>query len=400
MKKSKYNYFISQGDVYYIYNGFSGACVALSAEEYNEFQLLKYSEKNEQEFLRLGLILPDNVDETKRYLAMLETENIHSTRRFYRILTTTDCNARCYYCYEKGIPVQSMDDKKAKDVADFIIRRQRGNKKLFIQFFGGEPLCNIRAIDIISEQLHNIGLSFLSSMTTNGFLINHNIAKKAKNNWNVQRVQITLDGTKNVYEKIKGIDSPNAFERVIENIHSLSSVGIKVSIRLNYSERTKNDILALIDFLSTEYENDKNISVYTYRLFDDKKSIATDEEIYTCLARNGFLREKDKEFPDLVLNPCMARRADSLVILPNGDLAKCSRGLQLKNGIIGSIYQKEELLNGWEELNPVCIKCKHLPLCGGGCKCEEFMQKTFCSINEKEINGKILNLINTKEKNS
>ena len=184
----------------------------------------------------------------------------------------------------------------------------------------------------------------------------------------------------------------------IKNIHTLSSVGIKVSIRLNYSEQTKNDILNLIDFLASEYKNDKNISVYTYRLFNDEKNVHTDEEICACLEENGFLSKKEKDFPDLVLNPCMARRTDSLVILPNGDLAKCSRGLQLRNGIIGNIYQKEELSNTWGQLNPDCIKCKHLPICGGGCKCEEFMKEKFCTLNEEEINKKLFDLIKTKEK--
>lgn len=397
MKFSKYNYVIENAENYYIYNGFSGACVALSAKEYKDFQSKAYKSETLQEFLRLGLIVEDKVDEIARYLSMVQAESICSTKRFYRILTTTACNARCFYCYEKGVPVQTMDDKTANDVTEFIINKQQNVKRLFLQFFGGEPLCNTRAIDIISKKLTEIGLPFQASMTTNGFLFDDVLAQKAKAIWNIQKVQITLDGTKTTYEEIKGFDSSNAFKRVIKNIHTLSSVGIKVSIRLNYSEQTKNDILDLIDFLASEYKNDKNISVYTYRLFDDEKNIHTDEEIRNRLEENGFLSKKEKDFPDLVLNPCMARRTDSLVILPNGDLAKCSRGLQLKNGIIGNIYLKEELPNTWEQLNPDCIKCKHLPICGGGCKCEEFMKEKFCTLNEEEINKKLFDLLKAKE---
>ena len=397
MKHSKYNYFIQNAGNYYIYNGFSGACVSLSVKEYQDFQTQTYTNNILQEFLRLGLIVEDDVDEAARYLSMVKNENALSSKRFYRILTTTACNARCFYCYEKGFPIQTMDDKTANDVADFIINKQQ-NKRLFLQFFGGEPLCNTRAIDIISKKLTEVGLPFQASMTTNGFLVDDVLAQKAKNIWNIQKVQITLDGTKTTYEEIKGFDIPNAFERVIKNIHTLSSIGIKVSIRLNYSEQTKDDIFDLIDFLSLKYKNDKNISVYTYRLFDDEKNVHTDEEICACLEENGFLSKKEKDFPDLVLNPCMARRTDSLVILPNGNLAKCSRGLQLETGIIGNIYQKEELPNTWEQLNPDCIKCKHLPICGGGCKCEEFMREKFCTLNEEEINKKLFDLIKTKEK--
>lgn len=397
MKLSKYNYAIKNAENYYVYNGFSGACVKLSAKEFEDFKSQTYKNETEQELLRLGLIVEDDIDEIAKYIAMVQAESIYSSKRFYRILTTTACNARCFYCYEKGVPIQTMDDNTANDVANFIISKQQNAKRLFLQFFGGEPLCNTRAIDIISKKLTEVSLAFQASMTTNGFLINDRLAKKAKDIWNVKKVQITLDGTKATYERIKGFNSPNAFERVIKNIHSLSCAGIKVTIRLNYSERTKGDILNLIIFLASEYGNDRNIRVYAYRLFDDEKNIHTDEEIRNCLERNGFLSKKEKDFPDLVLNPCMARRTDSLVILPNGDLAKCSRGLQLRNGIIGNIYQKDALPNVWEQLNPDCIQCKHLPLCGGGCKCEEFMKENFCTLNEEEINQKLINLIKEKE---
>lgn len=73
-----------------------------------------------------------------------------------------------------------------------------------------------------------------------------------------------------------------------------------------------------------------------------------------------------KKLPDLVLNPGIARGTDSLVILPNGYLAKCSRGLQLQNEIIGNIYQIEESPNGGEQINFNCIQCRYLPICGGG----------------------------------
>ena len=349
------------------------------------------------QLLELGMIVPDDTDETARYLALVEEENKQSTKRFYRILSTTACNARCFYCYENGVAVQSMSDKTARDVADFIADNQGQAKHLLLQFFGGEPLCNTRAIDLISERLTERGLPFEATMTSNGFLINDALARRAKEKWHVHKVQITLDGTKEVYEAVKMYDTPNAFERVIKNIHSLTAVGIRVSIRLNYSEKTKSDIQKLVAFLSEEYKGDENIRVYAHRLFDDDANAGTDEEIYDCLKRHGFLSKRDLDFPELVLNPCMARRRDSLVILPNGDLAKCTRGLNLPNGVIGSIYGAKALSDTWGQLNPDCISCKHLPLCGGGCKCEEFMKQSFCTLSEKEINKKIIEIIKEKE---
>lgn len=51
-----------------------------------------------------------------------------------------------------------MDDKTTNDVADFIINKQQKNKRLFLQFFGSEPLCIVRANDITSKKLAEKGL--------------------------------------------------------------------------------------------------------------------------------------------------------------------------------------------------------------------------------------------------
>ena len=43
----------------------------------------------------------------------------------FTVLSTTDCNARCYYCYEKGIARVAMTDETAHTVADYIARASR-----------------------------------------------------------------------------------------------------------------------------------------------------------------------------------------------------------------------------------------------------------------------------------
>ena len=40
----------------------------------------------------------------------------------YTIFTTTDCNARCFYCFEMGRPRTPMNEETAQRTADYIIR--------------------------------------------------------------------------------------------------------------------------------------------------------------------------------------------------------------------------------------------------------------------------------------
>ena len=57
--------------------------------------------------------------------ASLRREPKHITQ--YTILTTTDCNARCFYCYERGCARVTMDSETADKVADYIQNRCGGN---------------------------------------------------------------------------------------------------------------------------------------------------------------------------------------------------------------------------------------------------------------------------------
>lgn len=66
-------------------------------------------------------------------------------------------------------------------------------------------------------------------MTSNGYIFNDELVEKAKNEWKLKNIQITLDGTRDVYNKAKNYYSENdsniynhAGKYVNEDISSLS----------------------------------------------------------------------------------------------------------------------------------------------------------------------------------
>ena len=87
----------------------------------------------------------------------------------YTILTTTDCNARCFYCYEKGRNRIPMQEETARKVVDFIIKNTP-DKQVKLRWFGGEPLYNKEVISLICGELREAGIEFRSSMVSNGYL--------------------------------------------------------------------------------------------------------------------------------------------------------------------------------------------------------------------------------------
>ena len=121
----------------------------------------------------------------------------------FTVFTTTDCNARCFYCYELGRPRLPMSERVARDAAAYIAKVS-GGKEVKLTWFGGEPLYNAGVIDIIVDELRSRGVPFHAGMVSNGYLFDKETIRKAKEDWALRWVQITLDGTEEQYNHIKG----------------------------------------------------------------------------------------------------------------------------------------------------------------------------------------------------
>ena len=303
----------------------------------------------------------------------------------YTIMTTTDCNARCYYCYELGRSRVSMSDKVAKDVAEYIASKS-GGEQVEIQWFGGEPLYNRRVIEIITEELVKRKVRFASSMTTNGFYFDRTTAQIAREDWHLQSLQITLDGTGERYSKTKAfIDDfkGNAYEQVLDNIDGALKEGIKVNIRLNLDGSNAEDLCVLSDELVRRFGNNSNLFVYVVLLkeFAGKvhafTSRTTATDAYLSLQKqldiHGFSNgwELNRDFRG---NCCMADNDAHVVLTPDGHIGRCEHFSETE--LVGSIYDKDrdlELIQEWKKLfEPFaeCNECALFPGCLRLQKCE------------------------------
>ncbi len=298
----------------------------------------------------------------------------------YTIMPTMECNARCFYCFEHGTSKCSMSEKTAYDVAEYIVNKSKG-QKVSIQWFGGEPLYNEKVIDLISKKLNENNISFKSRMISNGYLFNDNNIKKAKELWNLKYVQVTLDGTEEIYNRIKAYiyktgESP--FKIVLNNIERLLENNIRVLIRLNMDEHNLSDLYSLIDLLSLRFEKYKsNLSIYTWLLYDSRKKQKRDIEKKTQMYDELLKIEKYIDKKELSLKTtlkeeykiysCIADSDIAVTILPNGEVGKCDHYSNQK--FIGSIYSSDEdidMINIWKDYYPqdgICKKCPISPQC-------------------------------------
>lgn len=140
-------------------------------------------------------------DEVRFVLRNIQKPPEHVTG--YSIFTTTDCNARCFYCFELGRSRMPMSEETAHKAAAYIADHC-GGKPVRLSWFGGEPLFNRKVIDIICRDLQVRNVDYHSTMMSNGYLFDGETVRRAASLWKLRRVQITLDGTENVYNRCNG----------------------------------------------------------------------------------------------------------------------------------------------------------------------------------------------------
>ena len=308
----------------------------------------------------------------------------------FTVFTTTDCNARCFYCYERGRPRLPMTDRVACDAAAYIARVS-GGKAVKLAWFGGEPLYNTRAIDVVTGELRARGVSFRSHMATNGYLFDEETVRKARRDWALELVQITLDGTEDRYNRIKafiytGGGSP--YRRVMDNIDTLLAAGVRVSIRLNANRENMDDLSVLVDELAARYAGQKGLTVYSVLLRDFGPERTRPEAETEALEAWDALQQRimasgvcgiRRLARSLRVNACMADSDAGVTILPDGRLGKCEH--ESEQLLVGSIYEgvtDRDMVARWKERIevPECRTCPYyadcirLRLCswtGGGC---------------------------------
>lgn len=158
--KSIYNYIYKKSEnLWVIYNTFSGAIIILDNDHKNNYDELKnFHIQNNNKFINNLIsqqVLIDNKYDEKQLIDASRARRTYGEKAAYlRILTTTGCNARCEYCYEKGFKTETMTLETAKHLINHILTLPK-MEKFYIHWFGGEPLLNTKVIDVVMESVYD-----------------------------------------------------------------------------------------------------------------------------------------------------------------------------------------------------------------------------------------------------
>lgn len=387
-----------------LYSTFSTSLVELEKKVYEDIFINNKFEKNQKDIQALydmGFLIPDDKDEAK-FLEHLRIESLEANNNspsYYIVCPTTGCNARCYYCFEKGIAQKRMDEDTAKAVAEYILKHH-DPEHLVIQWFGGEPLLEVETISYITDYLSKNGVHFDSKIITNGYLLSDEVVELAVYKWNVRIIQITIDDLFDEYNRIKDYtyQNVNAFEIVMDNIQRCLNEKINIRIRINFNPLKCDKAIKTVDYLKKRFAGDQNFFVYLapidskdipsitnefsqqkehplIALLDAEKNFCSfgnyDKRVETGTKYETILK---KYYLTPIPTSCYGGCESSLTIDSTGNIFTCHRLLGNEKYASGNVFSGR-LVNEISKIysNPIitdeeCNRCNLLPLCQGGCK--------------------------------
>ena len=144
----------------------------------------KISQPVVERLVQSKILVPADENEYIAIINNIEPES--SDVLSFTLLPTADCQLGCLYCgqvHEKN----QMDKEMCGIVIYYITNKLKSNqfKKLDITWYGAEPLLNIEAIELISNDLINYcqsnSFEYSSSMVTNGLALTEPVFVKMVN---------------------------------------------------------------------------------------------------------------------------------------------------------------------------------------------------------------------------
>lgn len=316
------------------------------------------------------------------------------------IAPTLECNFRCVYCYEtpkKGF----MSENVQQAIVDFLEKRIKDIKKFDVTWYGGEPLVAQNIVCDLSEKFVELceknNVEYKAYMVSNASLLDSEIIEKFKQ-YKISGIQITLDGMKEIHDKRRvSKDGISKFDKIVDNINKLLSVGVDVAIRVNVDKNNASEIESLISYLSKILVTKKvkfgfgQVMSCTNACKNIESTCYNTKEFaqemfgyYRLLIKYGFAEANPYPYPTFKVTYCMSDLVNSFVVDPEGYLYKCWNNVGDIDTAVGNICDKEfDVLSSkqakWILRNPIsreeCRKCKLLPICMGGCPHKSVMEK-------------------------
>lgn len=348
---------------------------------------------------------------------------------------TMGCNMRCGHCGSSC--TDALPDELTTEEAIAVIDQIAELGLRWITLSGGEPLTR-KDLPVLVEYLNKKNI--VVNIITNGWMMNEEMARKLKDA-GISTVAISVDGTKEIHDKIRKKD---AFEHVKMAVKNLKSLGITTGavttiskLNINILGELKEDLISMgVDSWQVqlglpmgnfkerpdwvvEPKEVNDIIDFCYETAKEGRI-----RIYPadCIGYYSYKDLKTKEisfknslYP--IWDGCNAG-VKSFGLLHNGDVLGCT-SIRSKEFIEGNLKEKQ-LKDIWfddnafswrraitkEKLSGMCGECKYGNTCLGGCpntrltmKGSIYDENEYCSYNVamKKKTSDLLKTSNVKD---
>ena len=321
------------------------------------------------------------------------------------LLAAMDCNMHCDYCFagdgEYSIGKKLMSAEVGKAALDYLLEHSGNRRFLEVDFFGGEPLMNWKALkEIIAygrERKKEYKKAFRFTVTTNGTLLDDE--KIDFINKEMSNVVLSIDGRRIVNDRMRHRhDGKSVYDTIVPKYKEL----VEKRNHQNYYVRgtfTKYNLDFSEDVFHLNELGFDQISVEPVVSSPRDPYALTEKELpavfkeYEKLAER--LLENDKKgshfnffhfMLELDQGPCAIKRLrgcgcgnEYVAVTPDGDIYPCHQfvgkeGYKMGNILTGELdtSMKEKFASAHIYSKEDCKRCWARFYCSGGCDANNY----------------------------
>jgi radical SAM protein with 4Fe4S-binding SPASM domain len=306
---------------------------------------------------------------------------------------TIVCNEHCLHCGSKCGDVKSVNGLTDYEILQTLIQLKndltKEKKHLpFLNITGGEPLLRHNLTDLM-KTIHSLGYNW--GMTTNGTLIDHEMAEKLKDA-GMYSVSISVDGLEETHNWFR--QTEGAYAGALRAVDNLIDVGIE-SVMITTVVHKRN-----ITELDELYKVVKEHKCKLWRIINmepigralTNKDLLLDADDYKYIINYIVEHNKEEDFEvafgcnhylglelERKTRPwyfCCRAGLSVASIQYNGDITACLDIERRPELVFGNV-RENNLLDTWkngfgvyrqhkENTSPKCKDCKHKENCQGG----------------------------------
>ena len=405
MKLSQFTVVVNdypEPDQHLLYNTLSRALIQVDKAEWDVLQKLSTDLPIENQSRALleplrdqGFLVPKEIEEGQRFLESLNQFSDQKGGEVSVTLLTNlqRCPLACGYCYQQGTHVGGRLDGDLSDECLAFIKGQCEKveaERLFISYYGSEPLSNLKAIVSTATELKRFcgekGIHFRFGMVTSGVLLTRKVVETLRPLGFVQ-VQITVDGNQQTHDASRPFQSgKGTYATIMKNLAEYTGL-IRTDVLCVLDESRINAAYELIDTLadsgyaerrvrmkfSPAMETNDNETIAASQLYvDEGRKMAAEREILVEIAKLSIYAAEKGLFEDLLPKHtwCAMQRHDErhFTLEPSGKLYTCptfiGRDEKYEAGsIVEGFGGIDTVLKESYQRSEQCLSCRYLPIC-------------------------------------